>query len=158
MVKAINQYHDLIINAPFGAIGISIESDYVVSVDLLLTSAKAHVSSSQFAKHVSHQVRQYLEKMDLSLQVPYVISGTPFQRRVWAVVSKIPTGNVLTYSELAQKVGSGPRAVANACGANKLPLLIPCHRVVAKKGLGGFMQGNPDGLMIKEWLLAHESK
>ena len=92
------------------------------------------------------------------LDIPYAVSGTPFQKRVWKAISDIPAGEVLTYSELAEKVGSGPRAVANACGANRLPLLIPCHRVVAKNGLGGFMQGINGGLKIKEWLLAHESK
>ena len=50
----------------------------------------------------------------------------------------------------------GARAVANACGANPLPILIPCHRVVAARGLGGFMQGSPEGLAIKQWLLQHE--
>ena len=85
-----------------------------------------------------------------------VLKGTAFQRRVWHVISGIPKGRVLTYTEIAEEVGSGPRAVANACGANYLPLVIPCHRVVAKKGLGGFMKGMPDGQKIKKWLLKHE--
>ena len=92
------------------------------------------------------------------LDIPYAISGTSFQQRVWKAISAIPVGEVLTYSDLAKKVGSGPRAVANACGANRLPLLIPCHRVVARNGLGGFMKGVDGGLKIKSWLLAHESK
>jgi methylated-DNA-[protein]-cysteine S-methyltransferase len=85
-----------------------------------------------------------------------VYKGTPFQRRVWQAISAIPKGQVLTYSEIAQQVGSGPRAVANACGANHLPLVIPCHRVVAKDGLGGFMNGAVGGQKVKKWLLKHE--
>jgi len=82
--------------------------------------------------------------------------GTAFQKRVWQAISEIPLGETQSYSDIAKKIGSGPRAVANACGANVLPIIIPCHRVVAKNGLGGYMQGHPQGLMIKKWLLQHE--
>jgi len=82
--------------------------------------------------------------------------GTPYQQRVWKAICAIPAGQVATYQEIAQQLGSGARAVANACGANHLPLLVPCHRVVAKTGLGGFMRGNPKGKTIKTWLLKHE--
>jgi methylated-DNA-[protein]-cysteine S-methyltransferase len=82
--------------------------------------------------------------------------GTPYQQRVWQAISAIPRGQVLTYGDIAAQIGSGPRAVANACGANNIPLIVPCHRVVAKGGIGGFMQGNKDGLKIKKWLLKHE--
>ncbi|MBU3737317.1 MAG: MGMT family protein, partial [Methylobacterium sp.] len=69
----------------------------------------------------------------------------------------IPAGRTLTYGELAASLGSGARAVANACGANPVPLVIPCHRVVARDGLGGFMQGRASAaLQIKQWLLQHE--
>ncbi|HAJ71366.1 MAG TPA: cysteine methyltransferase, partial [Methylophilaceae bacterium] len=74
----------------------------------------------------------------------------------WSAISAIPLGQTRTYSELAAQIGSGPRAVANACGANHLPLVVPCHRVVAKNGLGGFMGGKEAGLKIKKWLLQHE--
>jgi methylated-DNA-[protein]-cysteine S-methyltransferase len=62
----------------------------------------------------------------------------------------------MTYQAIAQQLGSGARAVANACGANHLPLFVPCHRVVAKSGLGGFMCGHPHGQWIKTTLLKHE--
>ncbi len=69
----------------------------------------------------------------------------PFHRRVWQQLREIPRGTALTYAELALAVGSprGYRAVGQACGANPLPLLIPCHRVVAQDGLGGFTAGLP---------------
>ncbi len=83
-------------------------------------------------------------------------AGTAFQEKVWHAISQIPAGQTLTYQALAAQVGSHPRAVANACGANKRPIFIPCHRVMAKSGLGGFMRKHPKGLMIKRWLLQHE--
>jgi methylated-DNA-[protein]-cysteine S-methyltransferase len=158
MVKPITQYYDVIINAPFGGVGIHVESDYVVGIQLFPIQQSTREASHQFAQYVAHQISQYFMQAGSILDIPYAVSGTPFQKRVWKAISDIPAGEVLTYSELAEKVGSGPRAVANACGANRLPLLIPCHRVVAKNGLGGFMQGIDGGLKIKEWLLAHESK
>lgn len=157
MVKPIPQDFDVVIDAPFGAVGISIENDCVVGVYLLETRQKAREVISSFAENVSHQMTQYFMQAEARFDILYATSGTLFQKRVWEAISAIPVGEVLTYAELAEKVGSGPRAVANACGANQLPLLIPCHRVVAKNGLGGFMQGVEGGLAIKKWLLTHES-
>jgi methylated-DNA-[protein]-cysteine S-methyltransferase len=89
------------------------------------------------------------------LQPPH---GTPFQRRVWQALQQIPPGETRRYGELAEQLGSSARAVANACRANPLPILIPCHRVVSAAGLGGYM-GEVDGpaLEIKRWLLHHEA-
>lgn len=158
MVKLVVQDYDVIVSAPFGAIGISIESDYVVGIQLFPLQHSLREATNQYAQHVAYQISQYFTQAGSTLDIPYAVSGTPFQKRVWKAISQIPFGQVLTYTELAQKVGSGPRAVANACGANRVPLLIPCHRVVAKNGLGGFMQCIDGGLKIKEWLLAYESK
>lgn len=92
-----------------------------------------------------------------ALKVPYdLVGGTPLQRMVWLAIAKIPYGETISYTALAQRVGfaSAIRAVASACGANPLPLVIPCHRIIAKDGtLGGFSMG---GLDIKEKLLAME--
>lgn len=158
MVKPSSQQDNVVINVPFGAVGIHIQSDYIVSVELFSNQQQVREANSQFGQYVAQQVSQYFQQVNSKLDIAYAVAGTPFQKRVWNAISDIPAGKVLTYSELAQRVGSGPRAVANACGANKIPLLVPCHRVVAKKGLGGFMQGIEGGLKIKEWLLAHESK
>ncbi|MEY3650744.1 MAG: hypothetical protein RLZZ351_109 [Pseudomonadota bacterium] len=158
MVKPSSQHDTVVINVPFGGIRIDIQSEYVVGVELFLCPQQTHEVISQFAEYVAHQMSQYFKQANSRLDISYALAGTPFQKRVWSAISDIPVGEVLTYSELASRVGSGSRAVANACGANKVPLLIPCHRVVAKNGLGGFMQGIEGGLRIKEWLLAHESK
>ncbi len=83
--------------------------------------------------------------------------GTSFRQRVWQRLQRIPPGEVMTYGALAYELGSSPRAVAGACRDNPIPILIPCHRVVAAKGAGGYM-GKTAGraLAIKLWLLQHE--
>lgn len=85
--------------------------------------------------------------------------GTEFQRRVWRQLMRIPAGSTMSYGELARQLDSGARAVANACRHNPIPLFVPCHRVVAANGIGGFM-GETDGkpLQIKLWLLEHERR
>ncbi|MBK1633740.1 hypothetical protein CKO31_23960 [Thiohalocapsa halophila] len=92
-----------------------------------------------------------------AIHLPTQLVGTAFQQRVWRAIAAIPTGSTTTYGALAADLGSSARAVGGACRANPWPLLVPCHRVVARRGLGGFA-GDRDGrlLAIKERLLAHE--
>lgn len=83
--------------------------------------------------------------------------GTAFQHRVWEQLRRIPIGQAVTYGELARTLDSSARAVAGACRANPIPILIPCHRVVAATGLGGYMgETGGEALAIKQWLLQHE--
>ncbi len=83
--------------------------------------------------------------------------GTPFQQRVWQALQRIPVGEVRSYGELATELDSCARAVAQACRANPLPILIPCHRVVAANGPGGYMGKTAgEAMAIKQWLLRHE--
>ena len=83
--------------------------------------------------------------------------GTPFQHRVWQLLQQIPEGEVRRYGELAAQLGSSARAVAGACRANPLPILIPCHRVVAADGIGGYMgQTDGEGVAIMRGLWHHE--
>lgn len=93
-----------------------------------------------------------------ALTIPYDLAGgTPLQRMVWLAIARVPYGETISYSALAERIGfpRAIRAVASACGANPVPLLIPCHRILAKDGtLGGFSLG---GLAVKEQLLALES-
>jgi methylated-DNA-[protein]-cysteine S-methyltransferase len=147
--------YDAVITAPFGAVGISVQG-VQVAIELLPQKHAKKAAENKTAAKVVNQIEAYFSNARNDFNLPIVYKGTPFQRRVWQAISAIPRGRVLTYGDIAAQIGSGPRAVANACGANNLPLLVPCHRVVAKNGLGGFMQGNKDGLKIKIWLLKHE--
>ncbi|MES2500638.1 MAG: methylated-DNA--[protein]-cysteine S-methyltransferase [Pseudomonadota bacterium] len=147
--------YDAIVTAPFGAVGIAIQG-VQVAIELLSNEHAVKPAAHKLTATVANQITAYFANAHNDFNLPLIYSGTPFQRRVWQAISAIPCGRVLTYGEIAQQIGSGARAVANACGANHLPLVIPCHRVVAKNGLGGFMQGNKDGAKIKKWLLKHE--
>lgn len=153
-----SQVYDAVIAAPFGAVAIITQDDYLISIQLLPEHVPAKAVENPFANLVLQQIEQYFVQPSAKFDVPYAVNGTHFQKRVWQAICEIPCGQTHTYSELAQVVGSGPRAVANVCGANQVPLVIPCHRVVAKNGLGGYMQGVEGGLAIKQWLLAHEAK
>ncbi len=150
------KHYDAIIPAPFGAVGICTEDDFLIGVELLTMPQREKHSSSAFVQNIANQLNQYFCNPHTALNVPFAVKGTAFQKRVWQAIAAIPCGQTLTYGALAAQVGSGPRAVANVCGANQIPLVIPCHRVVAKNGLGGFMQGKENGLTVKKWLLDHE--
>lgn len=109
------------------------------------------------ACQVQQDLADYFLNPGSQLQAHLTPAGTPFQQRVWARLREIPVGTTLSYGELADELASGARAVAAACRANPIPLLIPCHRVVAHAGLGGYMGATAgDALNIKQWLLRHE--
>ncbi len=103
------------------------------------------------------QINEFLEGSRTDFDVPLLIKGTDFRQRVWSEIRKIPYGRTITYKELAHRIGSpgGFRAVANACGANPFPILIPCHRVVASGGKAG---GYTGGMDIKLSLLELENQ
>ena len=86
--------------------------------------------------------------------LPVRPDGTNFQKRVWEAMTAIPIGRTRSYGELARELDSAAQAVGNACGANPIPILIPCHRVVGASGLGGYSGG--DGLSTKTALLRLE--
>jgi O-6-methylguanine DNA methyltransferase len=100
------------------------------------------------------ELEEYLVGARREFGVPFHVRVTPFQFRVLAAISAIPYGAMATYRELAERVGSpgAARAVGAACAANPLPVIIPCHRVVAASGLGGY-GGGP---ALKRRLLEHE--
>jgi O-6-methylguanine DNA methyltransferase len=101
------------------------------------------------------ELDEYFAKRRTSFEVPVVAPGSPFQERTWAQLRSIPTGATLSYEELAERVGrpGAQRAVGTANGANRVALVIPCHRVVRKSGETGNYGG---GRWRKAWLLAHE--
>jgi methylated-DNA-[protein]-cysteine S-methyltransferase len=103
-------------------------------------------------------VRGFLAAGGRGVPVPPLrLSGTPFQRRVWARLRQIPPGATRTYGELARQLETSPRAVGGACRANPVALFVPCHRVVAASGAGGFYgQSTGRWPAIKRWLLARE--
>lgn len=151
----ISPQFDAVIDAPFGAVGVAIQQGQV-STELLFGKYPPKSATHPLVKRIAEQVNAYFNNANYVFSLPIMLNGTPYQQCVWETIRKIPAGKVMTYQAIAEELGSGARAVANACGANHLPLLVPCHRVVAKNGLGGFMRGHPDGQQIKIALLQHE--
>lgn len=101
------------------------------------------------------QLDEYFEGRRKTFDLPLAPDGSPFQRRVWTALRQIPYGSVSSYGELAHVIDSAPRAVGGACGRNPLPIIIPCHRVLAANGaLGGY--SGFDGLETKRFLLVLE--
>ena len=148
--------YDALINTPFGAIAISTHANQLAIEFLTESPSKENKQSANpLVVKAYEQIIQYLQKPS-QLNLPVNLHGTEYQQRVWQAIAAIPLGQTRTYGQLAHQIDSGPRAVANACGANQLPLIIPCHRVVAQNGLGGFMQSKLNGLRVKKWLLKHE--
>jgi methylated-DNA-[protein]-cysteine S-methyltransferase len=110
------------------------------------------------AREAVGQLDAYLHNPWTRFDLKLDAAGTELQKRVWAAMTRIPVGETRTYGDLARELGSTPRAVGQACGANPLPVVIPCHRVVAASGLGGFAHSTEGFLLgIKRWLLAHEA-
>ena len=114
--------------------------------------------TNTIAHLASVQLMAYLDNPQCIFDLPFKLGGSKHQLDVWQAMQEIVPGSTLTYGQLAVQIASSPRAVGTACGKNPLPIVVPCHRVVAAGGLGGFMGGKQHHcLAIKRWLLAHEN-
>ncbi len=142
---------------PFALLGIRTEGDALAEITFLPKSGEALAPRDRLAARVCAQIERYVEDFEFRFDLPLASQGTPFQRRVWGKIAAIRTGRTRSYGEIARDLDSSPRAVGQACGANPVPLVVPCHRVLAAGGLGGF--AHHEGgfhLSVKRWLLAHE--
>jgi methylated-DNA-[protein]-cysteine S-methyltransferase len=138
-------------------VGVRTRDGRVTDITYLPPSAKVSPPKNSLAEKAAAQLQAYLANADAKFDLPLLIEGTPFQRRLWDALCEIPCGQTLTYGELARRLGAEPRAIGQACGDNRLPIVIPCHRVVAANGLGGFAHSTGGYLLeAKRWLLAHE--
>lgn len=146
-----------VVSAPVFSLGIRCSDDEILDIEFLEPRAEV-APKGLLAQEAARQLRAYLRDSRFVFGLPLAPAGTPFQRRVWNGIAAIPAGGTRTYGELAQAIGSGPRAVGNACGANPFPVVVPCHRVVASGGgLGGFARNRGGFLLdVKRWLLRHE--
>jgi len=147
------------LSVPFGVLGIRCTDDVLTGIEFLPRFTAPQTPSNAFARQVCEQLSAYLGDPDFRFSLPVALCGTDHQNKVWRAMSSIPRGETRSYGELAAELRSGAQAVGQACGANPIPVIVPCHRVVGKSGLGGFMHhagGKP--LDIKRWLLAHEQR
>jgi methylated-DNA-[protein]-cysteine S-methyltransferase len=154
---------DAIFCADFFCLGLRCDARNLTEITFLpLQEEQSPCSEPAFA--AVQQFQQWLRQPDFVFTLPLVTTGTPFRQRVWHAISSIKIGETLTYGDLAKSLNSSPRAVGSACGDNPFPIVVPCHRVIARmasfnQGLGGFAHST-DGLHmdIKRWLLDRERR
>jgi methylated-DNA-[protein]-cysteine S-methyltransferase len=149
--------YDAVLPAPFGALGVHLVGEALAGLDFLPPDTPLRPNGSPAVHRVAHELEAYYANPGHAWQLVLAPAGTPFRQRVWQVLAAIPAGITRSYGEIAAELGSGPRAVGQAVGDNPIPIVIPCHRVVAAHGLGGFMHGTAGfPLEVKRWLLHHE--
>jgi methylated-DNA-[protein]-cysteine S-methyltransferase len=130
----------------------------VTGIRYLPPAAAALAPQDALAERAARQLERYRDDPDATFDLPLAIDGTPLQLAVWQAMRAIARGRTRTYGELAAELGAEARAVGQACGANRLPIVIPCHRVVAADGIGGFGHSTGGYLIeAKRWLLLHEA-
>lgn len=146
-----------LIDTPMGSVGFMWNSGALTGVDL--EPSEFDMGVEQLPASVAEQIDAYFRDGFTRFDLPVVLLGTPFQKRVWKALRAIPPGHTVTYGELANELGTSARAIGGACRANPCPIVVPCHRVVARNGLGGFA-GDTTGrkLDVKRWLLRHEGR
>mgnify|MGYP001492596029 CR=1 FL=1 len=106
--------------------------------------------------NAAQQIDLYFNGELQEFNLPIKLNDTLFRKKVWDRLLKIPFGSQSTYKEIAYALKTAPRPIGNACGANPIPLIVPCHRVIGKDGkIGGFSAGS--GSDTKRWLLNHEA-
>ena len=141
------------IESPVGPLTIAAEDDAITAVDFGLGGGPS--PNGGVLAEASRQLTEYFAGARRAFDLPVVPHGTPFRLKVWAAMQAIPYGQTRSYGDLARDLDSAPRAVGGACGANPIPVIIPCHRVVGTGGtLGGFSGGA--GCDTKRQLLALE--
>ena len=146
-----------IFNTPIGWLSIEEENAQLIDVEFRQRKTSKKPSPTVLEKKAEQQLNKYFQGKNKNFNLPLNLSGTAFQQRVWKALQKIPYGQVKTYGQLAKELNSSARAVGNACRANPVPIVVPCHRIVAANGIGGFA-GKTNGPVVerKRWLLNHE--
>jgi methylated-DNA-[protein]-cysteine S-methyltransferase len=144
------------VESPVGALTLREEHGAVVSVAWNGGLVPTDQSGSPVLKSAAEWIRDFFADEIRPVDFPLGIGGTHFQHTVWRRLAELPAGSVMTYGELARELGTSARAVGGACGANPLPIIVPCHRVVGAAGaLGGYSGG--EGLATKRALLDREA-
>ena len=117
-------------------------------------SPERAANGSPLLAEAARQLDAYFAGSLTDFDLPLRPAGSAFEQSVWMQMQKIPYGRTRCYGDLADAIASAPRAVGGACGKNPIPIVIPCHRVLAKTGLGGY--SGSGGLKTKQALLALE--
>ena len=150
--------YDVTVEFPKFKVGVAIRDGAVTQMKYLPLSAPSVSPGSDLAKRAEQQLEAYKRDANSVFDLPVVIEGTDLQKAVWNAMCAIPRGKTRTYGDLARELGAAARDIGQCCGENRLPLVIPCHRIVAADGIGGFAHATTGYLVeAKRWLLMHEA-
>ncbi len=139
------------LHSPLGALTLSEEQGAIVSLDW---GWGRDQTATLLLRRAADSLHAYFDGELDHFDLPLAPTGSDYRRRVWAALRRIPFGATASYAAIAREVGGSPRSVGGANAANPIPILIPCHRVVAADGVGGY--SGAGGLRTKQWLLALE--
>lgn len=147
--------HTATIRSPIGILKITTDEKHLQAIEFVTKMQTSGKASALLQKTIK-ELQEYFQGKRTHFTIPMKVDGTAFQTSVWKAMQSIKHGSTKTYSEIAKKIGKSKavRAVGTACGRNPLAIIVPCHRVKAVSGLGGYS----GGLSKKKWLLDHEKK
>jgi methylated-DNA-[protein]-cysteine S-methyltransferase len=150
--------YDVTVEFPKFKVGVAVRDGVVTQLKYLPLSAPTISPGNELAKRAERQLEGYKRDPNSTFDLPVVIEGSDLQKAVWKAMCAIPRGKTRTYGDLARELGANPRDIGQCCGDNRLPLVIPCHRIVAADGIGGFAHATSGYLLeAKRWLLMHEA-
>jgi methylated-DNA-[protein]-cysteine S-methyltransferase len=140
-------------DSPIGRLAIAEAGGAIVAIRW---AADGEGEATPLLREVLRQLTAYFDGRARRFDLPLAPAGTSFERRVWTAMRAIPYGETRRYGELAMEIGSAPRAIGRACARNPIAIVVPCHRVLARDGIGGYSGGA--GLATKRALLALEQR
>ncbi|OJY65628.1 MAG: cysteine methyltransferase [Rhodospirillales bacterium 70-18] len=142
----------LSLHTPVGDLTVSEEDGAIVAIDW---GWGRDQTETPLLRRARDQLHAYFDRTRTSFDLPLAPAGTAYRQRVWAALCRIPHGQTRSYLDIAREAGGSPRSVGGANGANPIPIVIPCHRVLATTGIGGY--SGSGGLDTKRFLLSLEA-
>ncbi len=152
-------HYQAVLNTPVGKLGIHTSETHLLEINFLPETTEVKQACNFVAELTCDQLNQYFKDPHWQFELPCDLKLTPYQNKVLDILCLIPVGETRDYTTVAKACQSGPRAVGGVCRINPIPIVIPCHRVIAKSHIGGYggaVQG--PGIIKKQWLLAHEAQ
>lgn len=147
-------FHVLVVDSPMGKVWVESDGELITRVSFETLKVR-HAKPPAVLVDAGKQLEAYFKRKRKHFDLPLQRTGTRFQKLVWEAIDDIRFGDTRTYQAIADRIGGRAiaRTVGNACGSNPLPIIVPCHRVIASDGL---LTGYVGGLWRKKWLLEHE--
>jgi methylated-DNA-[protein]-cysteine S-methyltransferase len=142
------------IHTPLGTLTLSEEDGAIVALDW---GQGRDREETPVLRRAADQLQDYMDGLRTGFDLPLKPMGSPFRQRVWQALRDIPHGETRSYADLARVLGTASRAIGGANGANPIPIIIPCHRVIGAGGTIGGYSGE-GGIATKRWLLALERR